>query len=386
MNSILIIGARNSGKTSFLNFLRRSLALPAQKQRPQLHDDIFNLRDGRSARAFPHFSSHYVETEAEGEKIGLTLWDSPGLEAHLVDLQLREMSSFLESKFENTFNEELKVVRATGVRDTHIHCVFLVLDPSRLDSNIAKTNKISEMTGGIMNGNSFVGPRSTSLAGGLDEDFDLTVLRALQGKTTVVPIIAKADTITSAHMSHLKRVVWNSLKRANLDTLEALRQDDGDAESFSEINAPPQRYGSSMAANHSRTRSEISQLDSPTDSNSSFSASDFDLAKPTKPWASNTPSASSNATPPLTAETPLLPLSIISPDMYEPEVAGRKFPWGFADPYNETHCDFLRLKDMVFTELREDFRESSRELYYENWRTSRLDRAAPRSGEVGLAR
>ena len=40
------------------------------------------------------------------------------------------------------------------------------------------------------------GPRNHSktsrFVGGLDEDFDLQVLRTLQGKTTVVPLISKA--------------------------------------------------------------------------------------------------------------------------------------------------------------------------------------------------
>ena len=73
----------------------------------------------------------------EGERVGLTLWDSVGLEKNIVDLQLREMTTFIESKFEETFAEEQKVMRSPGFRDTHIHCVFLVLDPLRLDANIA---------------------------------------------------------------------------------------------------------------------------------------------------------------------------------------------------------------------------------------------------------
>ena len=72
------------------------------------------------------------------------------------------------------------------------------------------------------------------------------------------------------------------------------------------------------------------------------------------------------------SDVPFLPLSIISPDIYEPEVVGRKFPWGFADPYDEEHCDFVRLKEAVFSEWRPDLREASREQWYEGWRTSRL--------------
>ncbi|RAL68288.1 hypothetical protein DID88_007019 [Monilinia fructigena] len=120
--------------------------------------------------------------EIEGERIGLTLWDSEGLDKNVVDLQLREMSSFLESKFEETFTKEMKVMRAPGVQDTHIHAVFLILDPSRLDQNIEDSKNVTT------NGNGHFGSFGTGsrLFGSLDEDLDLQVLRTLQGKTTLI--------------------------------------------------------------------------------------------------------------------------------------------------------------------------------------------------------
>ncbi|EHK97388.1 putative Septin-2A [Glarea lozoyensis 74030] len=302
--NILIIGAKSSGKTSFLNFLKTSLALPVKKRSARapepLNDDIFAPPGQKSG----NFDSHYLETEIDGERIGLTLWDSEGLEKNVVDLQLREMSSFLESKFEETFTEEMKVVRAP--------------------------------------------------VGGLDEDLDLQVLRTLQGKTTVVPVISKADTITTAHMSFLKKTVSDSLKRANIDPLEALGLDD-----FEE----------------SRTENRIDEADEPD------SEDEIDDLPIQTPEASSTPNSKRfssgsvrrhkrNESDP--EETPYLPLSIISPDMYEPGIIGRRFPWGFADPMNAEHCDFVRLKEAVFSEWRGELREASRELWYEGWRTSRL--------------
>lgn len=369
-----------------MNFLRTSLALPGRKQRPRLQEDIFDTNPTSLAREFPNFTSQYLETEIEDERIGLTLWDSQfGLEANMVDLQLREISSFLESKFEDTLGEEMKVFRSPGVRDTHIHCVFLVLDPLRLDANLAAARSTPKNQA-LANGNSFVGPALSSVVGALDEDIDLLVLRTLKNKTTVLPIIAKADTITSAHMAYLKQAVWDSLKRSNLDTLEALSLDDGNGEPSTGIHV--QDYDDVMSNSaQGRQRSDISQLDSPSDTNSSFSASDFDLAKPPR-GSGMTPSGSPIpvTTRPPTFETPYLPLSIISPDMYEPDVPGRKFPWGFADPHNAAHCDFLRLKDMVFAEWRGELREASRDLWYERWRTARLDRHAEMSELVGQAR
>lgn len=383
--SILVIGTRSSGKSSFINFLRTSFALPGRKQRPRLQEDIFD-NPSSLTRAFPNFTSQYLETEIEDERIGLTLWDSQfGLEANMVDLQLREISSFLESKFEDTLTEEMKVFRSPGVRDSHIHCIFLLLDPLRLDVNIAAARS-NPKSKALANGNSFVGPTISSAVGALDEDLDVQVLRMLKNKSTVVPIIAKADTITSAHMAHLKQAVWESLKRSDLDTLEALSQDDGNGEPFNGIHV--QEYDDMMTNTvQERKRSDISQLDSPSDTNSSFSASDFDLAKPPRaPGMTPSGSPIPDTTRQPTFATPYLPLSIISPDMYEPDVSGRKFPWGFADPYNTTHCDFLRLKEMVFAEWRGELREASRDLWYERWRTARLDPQAEMAELVGQAR
>ena len=310
-----------------------------------------------------NFVSHYIETEIDGERIGLTLWDSEGMEKNIVDLQLREMSSFLESKFEETFTEEMKVVRAPGVQETHIHCAFLILDPIRLDRNLAAA-KNSQSNGNGMNGKYSSGAR---VLGALDEDLDLQVLRTLQGKTTVVPVISKADTITTAHMTYLKKSVWDSLRKANLDPLEALGLDDLEPDS-------------------PRTSSRIDEKDEDAeeeeDSTGSNSADDLPIQTPEPASSPNSKRLSSGsvrrhkpASSPedlASAETPYLPLSIISPDIYEPGFIGRKFPWGFADPMNIEHCDFVRLKEAVFSEWRGELREASRELWYEGWRTSRL--------------
>ncbi len=365
--------------------------LPAGKQRPQTQEDLFGIHTTSTENSFPNFTSHYLETNIEGERIGVTLWDSQGLETNIVDLQLREMSSFLESKFEDTFAEENKVVRAPGVRDTHIHCVFLVLDPGRLDSNNAGAKNLNTQNGAVKNERSFLDTRSSLALDGLDENLDIQVLRTLQGKTTVVPVISKADTITSAHMTHLKRTIWAALKQGGLDTLETVGLDDGEAESTSDRNQLNEQDEDVDAANTGRPSeslifsdanlSNTSQLESSSSTNSSQSSTaDVDVAKPNVKAAETQGPTTSSLEPRSATDIPFLPLSIISPDIYEPDVVGRKFPWGFADPYNTEHCDFLKLKEAVFNDWRGELREASRDLWYEGWRTSRLNGRNARAG------
>lgn len=300
----------------------------------------------------------------------MTLWDSQGLEKKFVDLQLREMSSFLESKFEETFTEEQKVVRAPGVRDTHIHCVFLILDPTRLDANMAYSRKLRQPPTKF--------DEAVRLVGILDEDLDIQILRSLQGKTTVIPVISKADTITTTNMALLKKAVWDSLKLAKLDPLEALNinEDDEDADKdFDERDEDAYIQSGEEDNDHSDLIDDLINR-------SSEDGEELlrDSTPPTSPPKSDDKvrdhrrSMSGTLTATANDELPFLPLSIISPDSYEKGIVGRRFPWGFADPYNQEHCDFVRLKDAVFSEWRGELREASREVWYEGWRTSRLKR------------
>ncbi|KAL7275402.1 hypothetical protein RUND412_001653 [Rhizina undulata] len=338
--NVLVIGARNSGKSSFLRFLRQSLAIKPKRGQAVPAEENPNLSAVTSVTTSP-FTSSYLETEIEGERIGLTVWDSTGLEKGVVDLQIREIVAFLESKFEETFNEETKVVRAPGVRDTHIHCVFLLLDPARLTPNNHYAGK-----GG-----------DASEKGGLDADLDISVLKALQGKTLVVPVVSKADTCTERHMEELKKIVRQGLANAGIDPLEALELD---------LDTPSE-------PGSVENRGSLAEVDERLDGELIVDSEEEGFVETKKSVKSDASTNSSGKNTSKSSSLGFLPLSIISPDSYEPgEPVGRKFPWGFADPFDEKHCDFVKIREAVFSEWRGDLREKSREVWYESWRTERL--------------
>ena len=415
--SVLVIGAKNSGKTSFLNFLRKSLAMPPHKHPSRLPGELEEYE--HSTETDDGFTSHYLETEIDGERVGLTLWDSQGLERSIVDIQLRGVTGFLEGKFEDTLREETKVIRSPGVRDTHIHCTFLVLDPVRLDENAAAAERAA-------NGNPKASDSPT--VGILDKLLDLQVLRTVLGKTTVVPIISKADTITTAHMAYLRKAVWNSLKEANIDPLEILTLEDqeytssesADEDEVTPDDEKPQPKATESEANRPEEIPEKIPEESPEEAPEETPAADQPeetQAEETKPEEAQPEEAQPEETQPEEApaaqeqapeaeaeaepaqpedeeeeeeeEAPSersrkssqavaqnLPFSILSPDPHSlaagDEPVGRKFPWGFADPYNPEHCDFVKLKNNVFSDWRSELREASRVIWYENWRTSLL--------------
>ena len=381
--SILVVGSKGAGKTSFVEFLGHALTRPSRNRQAQ----AFSSSQGaiKKEHASP-FTSHYLESEFDGERVGVTIYDSNGLEKHLIDLQLREFSYFLESKFQETFREEQKVMRSAGVRDTHVHCVFFVLDPSRLDNNISSTSSPNAKSRDIVNK-----PRTV---GAFDQDLDVDLLKTLQGKTSIIPIISKADSVTTAHMTYLKRVVWDSLKKLKMDPLEILNVESDEEGDVSEpglstikqemIEEEPKpneeaRRATSMSSVYDSAR-EGGEGDSGNESDSTIHRAQYN---PRATNGTDTVGLSVAGLKPHhdeirvstmseNVELPMLPLSIISPDIHDPTVVGRRFPWGFADPYNIEHCDFTRLLDSVFSEWREDLREAARERWYEGWRTNRL--------------
>ena len=428
VSSVLVIGAKNSGKTSFLNFLRKSLTMPPHKHPSRSPGELEEYE--HSADNGDGYTSHYLETEIDGERVGLTLWDSQGLERSIMDIQLRGVTGFLEGKFEDTLREETKVIRSPGVRDTHIHCTFLVLDPVRLDENTAAAERAA-------NGNPKASDSPT--VGILDKSLDLQVLRTVLGKTTVVPIISKADTITAAHMAYLRKAVWNSLKEASIDPLEILTLEDqeytssesADEEEVTKDEKKPQPKATESEATRPEEIPEKIPEETPEDTPEDTPEADQpeetqpEENKPkeaqpeetqpeeTKPEEAQTgetqpeetPAAEEQEAPEAEAEpepaqpedeeeeeeeeapsersrkssqavAQNLPFSILSPDPHSlaagDEPVGRKFPWGFADPYNPEHCDFVKLKDNVFSDWRSELREASRVIWYENWRTSLL--------------
>lgn len=354
-----------------MNFLRKSLALPPHKHPTRSPEELEEIESYSGTSE--GYTSRYLETEIDGERVGLTLWDSQGLERSIVDIQLRGVTGFLEGKFEETLREEMKVIRSPGVRDTHIHCTFLVLDPVRLDENIAAAERAAQGTSKASD---------SPVVGILDQYLDLQVLRTVLGKTTVVPIISKADTITTAHMAYLRKAVWNSLKRANIDPLEVLTLEDQEeytsSDSADEEEARPKQPeattpdGEQNGEDPAATTEESEPTPESAEGNDTEEKEEKEEKEKEKPQVASTSVSSGSQ-----AVAQNLPFSILSPDPHSlqagDEPVGRRFAWGFADPYNPDHCDFVKLKNSVFSDWRSELREASRVIWYENWRTSRLN-------------
>ena len=54
------------------------------------------------------------------------------------------------------------------------------------------------------------------------------------------------------------------------------------------------------------------------------------------------------------------------------KVRGRAYPWGVVEVDNEEHCDFVKLRQMLIRTYMEELREYTNDVLYENWRTEKL--------------
>lgn len=339
-------------------------------------------------RRLLRFSSQYLETKIDNELFGITIWDSEGLIPSMIDLQLRDIVTFLESKFEETYDEEVKLARDPGVRDTQVHCVFLLLDPVRIELNMATSRQAM--------GKEEDYRKEAAQVGGLDAKFDLQALRMLCEKTTVIPVVTKADTVTVAQMSYLKRAVWESIRANGLDPFDIINRNSPDNNNNNNNNTSSQSWPSSSCSSGGNSECRNYYGDNDDDAHEmmankaekekhslSINNANGKMSRTTKTSEAGGGTLSdriyepttTTTTSDMTTPTSILPLSIISPDtMYHQGFYGRDFPWGSAQTDNPLHCDFSKLTELVFVEWRDEMREASRVFWYERWRTARLDR------------
>jgi septin family protein len=175
------------------------------------------------------------------------------------------------------------VQRSQKHLDTHIHCALYMIDPTSSHYHY-------------------------SLPYGLDA-LDTHILSSLSRITTVIPIISKADTCTTARLNTLKSLISQNIRQQNLRLTSFLSEPDAYSEDGEDMDEDDEQQGDSD-----------------------------DLT---------------------------LPLSVLSPDYYaeasshskaNTHTVGRSYPWGFADALNPSHCDYVKLRELIFVDWRRELK------------------------------
>ncbi|KAH6573500.1 hypothetical protein BASA50_000969 [Batrachochytrium salamandrivorans] len=76
-----------------------------------------------------------------------------------------------------------------------------------------------------------------------------------------------------------------------------------------------------------------------------------------------------------------IPFSVVGSDkeveLGGKKVRGRKYPWGIIEVDNETHCDFVKLRQMLIRTHMEELKENTNEVLYEHYRMQKLAESGP---------
>ncbi|XP_063548595.1 septin-7 isoform X1 [Cydia strobilella] len=223
-----------------------------------------------------------VILKENGVNLTLTIVDTPGF-GDAVDNSncWQPIIDFVESKYEEFLNAESRVTRKAAPADTRVHCCLYFIAPS---------------------------------GHGL-KPLDVEFMQRLGDKVNIIPVIAKADTMTPEECKDFKEQIMKEIAEHKIK-IYSFPESTGEEEA-----------GSGTGAEAGRLRARV----------------------PFAVVGANT---------------------VIEQD--GKRVRGRKYPWGVAEVENLEHCDFLALRNMVIRTHLQDLKDVTSSVHYENYRCRKL--------------
>ncbi|MBN3285481.1 SEP10 protein, partial [Polyodon spathula] len=185
--------------------------------------------------------------------------------------------NYIDTQFESYLQEELKIKRCLhNYHDTRIHaCLY------------------------------FIAPTGHSL-----KSLDLVTMKKLDSKVNIIPVIAKADTISKGELHKFKIKIMSELVSNGVQIYQ-------------------------------------------------FPIDDESVAKINTTMNSHLPFAVVGSTEEVKIGNKM--------------VKARQYPWGVVQVENESHCDFVKLREMLICVNMEDLREQTHTRHYELYRRCKLE-------------
>ncbi|ORX91416.1 Septin [Basidiobolus meristosporus CBS 931.73] len=165
--NIMVVGETGLGKTTFMNTLfNTDLTEEITHEYPQNNKTV----------AITPTTYDLVE---EGVSLHLTVIDTPGFGDQLNrEANVFPIVEYIENQFEAYHNAEKNTNFRHAIPDTRVHAVLY-----------------------------FIAPTGKSL-----KELDVTVLKALSDKANIIPVIAKADTLTFEERDELKQIILRDIE------------------------------------------------------------------------------------------------------------------------------------------------------------------------------
>ncbi|XP_042560850.1 septin-8-A-like isoform X3 [Clupea harengus] len=261
--NILCVGETGIGKSTLMNTLFNTTFE---------NEEASHYMDGVLLRPRTY------DLQESSVDLKLTIVDTVGFGDQInKEESYKPIVDYIDTQFENYLQEELKIRRSLfNYHDTRIHvCLY------------------------------FIAPTGHSL-----KSLDLVTMKKLDSKVNIIPIIAKADTISKSELHKFKIKVMSELVSNGVQIYQFPAED----EAIAEIN-------SSMNAH--------------------------------------------------------LPFAVVGSSeevkVGNKMVRARQYPWGVVQVENESHCDFVRLREMLIRVNMEDLREQTHARHYELYRRCKLE-------------
>ncbi|KAL3418302.1 septin [Phlyctema vagabunda] len=268
--NVMVVGESGLGKSTLVNTLfNTSLYPPRERKGPSL-DIIPKTVSIQSISA---------DIEENGVRLRLTVVDTPGFGDFVNnDESWRPIVDNIEQRFDAYLDAENKVNRMNIV-DNRVHaCVY------------------------------FIQPTGHAL-----KPLDIEVMRRLHTKVNLIPVIAKADTMTDEEIMAFKARILADIKHHDIQIFEGPRYELDDDETIAENNEIMSKVPFAVVG----ANSEITSADGR-------------------------------------------------------KVRGRRYPWGIIEVDNEEHCDFVKLRQMLIRTHMEELKEATNNALYENYRSEKL--------------
>jgi septin family protein len=223
----MVVGARATGKTSFLRLLLETADISPNATEDQ-RVGLDRFLNG-SLKHTQQINTACVEIcESRYDRVLLTVIDTPGLDFSngrelRVERQVSGIIKYLDAQYADTMNEESKVVRQSK-GDQHVHLCIFMIDPSSMLSSSPCTQSTSgRARSDTTDSRTTVGDTQEAIYHQeYSRDFamspaELRVIRRLSARVNVLPVIAHADSLTDDTLSLVKAAVHRDLESAGLD-------------------------------------------------------------------------------------------------------------------------------------------------------------------------
>ncbi|KAG8225029.1 hypothetical protein J437_LFUL000006 [Ladona fulva] len=247
-----------------------------------LMDSLFNtsFESTQASHNLPtvKLKAHTYELQESNVRLKLTIVDTVGYGDQInKEDSFKAVVDYIDAQFEAYLQEELKIKRSLATyHDTRTHvCLY------------------------------FICPTGHGL-----KSIDLVCMKKLDSKVNIIPIIAKADTISKSELQKFKAKIMSELSNNGVQIYQFPTDDD----SVSEMNAS---------------------------------------------MNSHTPFAVVGSTDFVRVGNKMM--------------RSRQYPWGTVQVENESHCDFVKLREMLIRTNMEDMREKTHCKHYELYRKKRLE-------------